>query len=105
MKTELVLEYLNKYPVGELIDINQLYQDISKSFEIERRIFNVQIARIAKQGAVKRFKRGLYYRVVETPFGITRPNLQKELNKEYVGSVDEPIGFYGAESLLNQLGI
>lgn len=105
MKTQEVLKYILQYPENELIDANKLFDVIVRDFPIERRIFNVQIARMANAGIIQRFKRGFYYRGVKTPFGMTKPNLYKILNERYIGDKKEVVGFFGGNTLLNQLGM
>ena len=105
MKTIEVLHYIHQYPENELFDIDPLFEAIKKDHPIERRIFNVQIARMVKAGKLQRFKRGVYYRASRTAFGLSKPNLLKVIQQKYIGNKKEIIGFLGGNTLLNQLGM
>jgi len=96
--TELILEY----KPNQLIMADALYLKAFTKYKIDRKIFNVYLARVTKKGTIERVQRGIYYRVIDTKLGKTRPNLYKETITLYTQDYK---GFFGYETILNQLGL
>ncbi|MEG1141654.1 MAG: hypothetical protein RSE41_04270, partial [Clostridia bacterium] len=68
-----VMEYINKYPLGEPIYIENLKEDLKKVFKnMNNTIFlhvNVILNRLIKTGVIKTFYKGIYYKPETNIFG------------------------------------
>lgn len=102
MKTTIILEQIEKYDLNQLIMTDLLYDQVNRLKEIDKKTFNVYLARLAKQGHVERLQRGVYYRAKSTKLGKTKPNLFKETILIHTNNYS---GFFGYETFLNKLGL
>lgn len=102
MNTNQLFELILEYEPNQLIMAELLYLKVYEKYKIDRKVFNVYLARVTKKGYVDRLQRGIYFRTNTTKFGKTRPNLFKETIKTYTQDYK---GFFGYEALLNQLGL
>lgn len=95
---DLIIEYES----NQLIMADLLYLKAHDMYNIDRKVFNVYLARVTKSGFIERLQRGIYFRTNNTKLGKTRPNLFNETIKLYTQANS---GFFGYETMLNLLGI
>ena len=100
-----ILEYLKKYNVNTPIYIDEVYLALNNELNIQRKVFNVYITRIEKRGIIKRFKRGVYYIPIETPFGMSKLNNRELVFNHYVMNSKETLGFITGPTFLNKIGV
>ena len=61
--------------------------------------------RLCDEGKIVRFEKGVYYIPTVTALGTSTLNPRKVIEKKYIGTRGEKIGYYSGITFLNQLGI
>ena len=63
------------------------------------------LSRLIARGELIRFQRGIYYIPTETPFGKSRLNVERVIEKKYIQTERETQGFYAGLWLENLIGL
>ncbi|MEG2235744.1 MAG: hypothetical protein RR144_04835 [Clostridia bacterium] len=104
-----VMEYINKYPLGEPIYIENLKEDLKKVFKnMNNTIFlhvNVILNRLIKTGVIKTFYKGIYYKPETNIFGEVLLDAYKVVEHKYLKDSNGDIkGYIYGAKLFNILG-
>lgn len=108
---QLVLEYINTFPVDEPIFIEDVKEhiaqfcvkeDINKVFEN----VNVILNRLNKENIIKTFYKGIYYKPAKNIFGEMPLAKNKVIDKKYIKDKNgNRKGYITGAKLFNQLGL
>lgn len=63
------------------------------------------LSRLIARGELVRFQRGIYYIPTETPFGMSRLNVERVIEKKYIQTEMGTQGFYAGLWLENLIGL
>lgn len=102
-KTDNILDCVkNAYGVDEPV----LTADIEALFPgTPRRTLFSQIASLVDLGRLERYENGVYYVPSETIAGRSILNPVKVIRRKYLGSVEEPCGYWAGATLDNGIGL
>ena len=99
-KMTLYESLLQRFGYNEPIFSNEIiFEDYSKPWIYK------ELNKLCEQKVIVRFDKGIYYIPKQTMFGISVINPRKIIEKRYIKSDREVFGFYGGQTLLNQVGI
>ena len=91
---------LNGYGKNEPILFGEIkYRDYSEAWLYKA------LNRLCDEGKIVRFEKGVYYIPTITALGTSSLNPRKVIEKKYIGTRGEKIGYYSGITFLNQLGI
>lgn len=100
MQMEFYQYLLGSYGKNEPILFGEIkYRDYSEAWLYKA------INRLCDEGKIVRFEKGVYYIPTVTALGISSLNPRKVIEKKYIGTRGEKIGYYSGITFLNQLGI
>lgn len=105
MKTNKLIEYINLEEKNMPIFIDDLFNNVLKDNQIDRKVFNVNIARLVSMNIIKRYKRGIYYVPANTVFGETKLNAYDVISKKYLRDGNELNGYISGLTLLRKMGL
>lgn len=66
---------------------------------------NKELQQLCREGAIKRFEKAVYYIPTQTPLGDSLLDPRKVIDRKYVRSKGEPVGYYAGVTLLNMTGL
>ena len=107
---KIVLEYIEKYPENEPIFIEDIKaniksicdDNIDKVFEN----INVILNRFNKEGIIKTFYKGIYYKPIKNIFGEMPLDKNKIIEKKYLKDNNDNIkGYINGAKLFNAIGL
>ena len=101
--TDEILERI-KYAFGE--DEPVLISDIEALFpDVPRRTLFSNVASLVEKGELERYESGVYFIPSETIAGRATLNPVKVLQRKYLGTEDEPCGYWSGATLDNGIGL
>lgn len=100
-------EYVNKAVARVPIYTNEIYDYVrSKLPNTEKATFNMTLQRYAQKRAdFLRYKKGIYYKTFQTPFGTAGIDTMMLIKKTYLLNGNEVIGYESGPSYMNKLGL
>lgn len=100
-------EYVNKAVARVPIYTNEIYDYVrSKLPNTEKATFNMTLQRYAQKRAdFLRYKKGIYYKTFQTPFGTAGIDTMTLIKKTYLLNGNEVIGYESGPSYMNKLGL
>ncbi len=103
---ELIEKYVNNYEIGKPIYSNYICEYVLRYFDTKVNIINEYINRYEeKHDDFIRFRKGIYYRAVKTPFGYSSIDYNGLINDLYLYGIDSVYGYISGPSLANKLGL
>ncbi|MDD3926795.1 MAG: hypothetical protein PHT33_09075 [bacterium] len=106
---QYIIDNIHRFPFGLPIYTNDIANDFAGQFEVDvkeaKALVNVYLKRIADNGDLKRYCKGIYYRAQETPFGETRLNPAHIISDTYLQKNGVVIGYETGASFLNRIGL
>lgn len=111
---KLVFEYIDKYPEGEPIFIEDIKKYIMKQFDKEQsdkqekisKNINVILNRLKNEGIIKAEYKGVYYKPTISIFGEVPLNSDKLIKLKYLEDKDGNVkGYISGAKLFNILGL
>ncbi|MBR4079049.1 MAG: hypothetical protein IKK29_02455 [Christensenellaceae bacterium] len=91
---------LEKYGYNEPIILNEIsYKDYSRSW-----IFK-ELNKLCESNSLIRYESGVYYIPTQTILGPSILNPRKVIERKYIRTDNDIIGYYSGSTFLNQLGI
>ncbi|MDO5553531.1 MAG: DUF6088 family protein [Planctomycetia bacterium] len=96
-----------------------LFQTLTQRYDVNEPIFEnsirienlssgnlrLSLSRLVAGKFLARFARGIYYIPVETPFGQSRLNVDRVIERKYIQNAREIFGFYTGLKLANLIGL
>ena len=109
MKTmmELITEYIDKAKIGYPIFTSDIHDYVlGEITDAKPLVINEYINRYGKKhGDFIRYKKGIYYKCVDTVFGKTKIKYADLVKRLYLEDEDEVYGYETGASLINSLGL
>lgn len=108
---ELLLSYINEYPLDEPIFIEDIKKYFKKNindtslYEKTIKKIYVYINRLVKKSIILQYIKGIYYKPSKGMFGIKPLNPEKVIAKKYLIDENGFKGFYTGAALLNKVGL
>lgn len=110
---EYITSYIDKYPLGEPIYIEEIKENVLKlnedtqenQYKLSRNI-NVIVNRLIKRGNIKKFYKGIYYKPKKNIFGEVYLDSDVLIEQKYLKDKHENIkGYIYGAKLYNLLGL
>lgn len=105
---ELLLNYINKRKKDEPIFIDEIKKYfkalVSDYDDVFLKTVNVYINRLVKNGKIKQYAKGIYYKPSKGYFGYKKIDVNKVIYKKYLRD-NKVKGYYSGAYLFNQLGL
>lgn len=106
---KLLVQYIDRLEPDQLILTAQLTRYIAKKIGRDeadvKKVVNVNMARLEKDGQIARLKKGVYYKRIKTAFGYYTPNKEALFCKQLLYDEDDVIGYETGLSMLNRIGL
>jgi hypothetical protein len=106
-----VMQYINEYVRNTELRVpiytNEIYEYVKlKLPNIEKATFNMSLQRYEKCNSdFLRYKKGIYYKTVHTPFGVAGIDSTELIKKTYLVNGEEIIGYESGPSYMNKIGL
>lgn len=101
-----VLEYIEKYPLDEPIFIENIKKSICNNNNKIYKNINVILNRLNKEGTIKNFYKGIYYKPIKNIFGEMPLDKDKIIEKKYLKDDNNNIkGYINGAKLFNLIGL
>lgn len=102
----LIDEYIKTKPLKEPIYSNEIQKYVLTKAKINDATINEYINRYEeKNNDFIRYRKGIYYKTVKTPFGYSPINYQKLINDLYIINNNKKIGYISGPSFANRIGL
>ena len=100
-------EFVAEAPLSEPMTTDEIYAYVlSKMPDVSKSNFNVSMQRYERKNpGLARYKKGVYYKKIDTPFGDSGINLEEMIRRTYLLDGDDVIGYERGPSLMNKLGL
>ena len=103
---ELIDKYVNKYDIGTPIDSKDICEYVLALYYTNVNVINEYINRYEeKHDDFIRYRKGIYYRAVKTPFGFSKIDYNKLINDLYLCDIDQVYGYISGPTLANKIGL
>ena len=104
---EHITKYIDKIKIGYPIFTDELFAYVNECVPgLKKPVFNEYVLRyLKKHPTVKRYKKGIYYNTVETPFGMTKINYAELIKRAYLVEGDKVIGYETGPSYMQKIGL
>ena len=103
---DLIDEYVNKYEIGIPIYSNSICEYVLSNYSTKINIINEYINRYEeKHDNFVRYRKGIYYRTVKTPFGYSNINYSILVTDLYLKDNNNVYGYITGPSLANKIGL
>ena len=103
---ELIDKYVNKYDIGTPIYSKDICEYVMGSYYTNVNVINEYINRYEeKHDDFIRYRKGIYYRAVKTPFGFSKIDYNKLINDLYLCDIDQVYGYISGPTLANKIGL
>ena len=105
--TECIDAYVRNAPVRTPLYTNEIYDYIlSKLPNTSKATFNMTLSRFEKKSNdFIRYKKGIYYKTIHTPFGNAGIDKFEIIKRAYLIDEDEIIGYESGPSYMNKIGL
>ena len=103
---DLIDKYVNKYNIGTPIYSKDICEYVSACYHTNVNVINEYINRYEeKHDEFIRYRKGIYYRAVKTPFGFSKIDYNKLINDLYLCDIDQVYGYISGPTLANRIGL
>lgn len=103
---ELIDKYVNKYDIGTPIYSKEICEYVLALYYTNVNVINEYINRYEeKHDDFIRYRKGIYYRAVKTPFGFSKIDYNKLINDLYLCDIDQVYGYISGPTLANKIGL
>ena len=103
---ELIDKYVNKYDIGTPIYSKDICEYVMGLYYTNVNVINEYINRYEeKHDDFIRYRKGIYYRAVKTPFGFSKIDYNKLINDLYLCDIDQVYGYISGPTLANKIGL
>lgn len=103
---ELIDKYVNKYNIGTPIYSKDICEYVLALYYTNVNVINEYINRYEeKHDDFIRYRKGIYYRAVKTPFGFSKIDYNKLINDLYLCNIDQIYGYISGPTLANKIGL
>ena len=103
---ELIDKYVNKYNIGTPIYSKDICEYVMGLYYTNVNVINEYINRYEeKHDDFIRYRKGIYYRAVKTPFGFSKIDYNKLINDLYLCDIDQVYGYISGPTLANKIGL
>ena len=103
---ELIDKYVNKYDIGTPIYSKDICEYVLALYYTNVNVINEYINRYEeKHDEFIRYRKGIYYRAVKTPFGFSKIDYNKLINDLYLCDIDQVYGYISGPTLANKIGL
>ena len=103
---ELIDKYVNKYNIGTPIYSKNICEYVMGLYYTNVNVINEYINRYEeKHDDFIRYRKGIYYRAVKTPFGFSNIDYNKLINDLYLCDIDQVYGYISGPTLANKIGL
>ena len=103
---ELIDKYVNKYDIGTPIYSKDICEYVLAVYYTNVNVINEYINRYEeKHDDFIRYRKGIYYRAVKTPFGYSKIDYNKLINDLYLCDIDQVYGYISGPTLANKIGL
>lgn len=103
---ELIDKYVNKYDIGTPIYSKDICEYVLTLYYTNVNVINEYINRYEeKHDDFIRYRKGIYYRAVKTPFGFSKIDYNKLINDLYLCDIDQVYGYISGPTLANKIGL
>ena len=103
---ELIDKYVNKYDIGTPIYSKNICEYVMGLYYTNVNVINEYINRYEeKHDDFIRYRKGIYYRAVKTPFGFSKIDYNKLINDLYLCDIDQVYGYISGPTLANKIGL
>ena len=103
---ELIDKYVNKYDIGTPIYSKDICEYVLALYHTNVNVINEYINRYEeKHDDFIRYRKGIYYRAVKTPFGFSKIAYNKLINDLYLCDIDQVYGYISGPTLANKIGL
>lgn len=103
---ELIDKYVNKYNIGTPIYSKDICGYVMGLYYTNVNVINEYIHRYEeKHDDFIRYRKGIYYRAVKTPFGFSNIDYNKLINDLYLCNIDQVYGYISGPTLANKIGL
>lgn len=99
--THVVRERIEQYQASEPI----LVEDIVKGLDNHRDIVYVALNRLADEGIIENYTKGIYYKPKKTRFGTVGLDKRQLIEKKYLKRDNEVIGYVTGPQVWNEWGL
>ena len=105
--TRCIDEFVAEVPLSEPMTTDEIYAYVlSKLPDVSKASFNVSMQRYEqKNPEIARYKKGVYYKKIDTPFGDSGIDIEEMIRRTYLLDGDEVIGYERGPSLMNKVGL
>lgn len=99
--------YIEHKNIGEPIFTNECYNYVKMYIpNLDKALFNLNLQRFEKRNKnFIRYQKGIYYKAIETPFGLSNIDETKLIQEKYMINGKEIIGYESGPSYLNKIGL
>lgn len=102
----LIDKYVNKYDIGTPIYSKDICEYVLALYYTNVNVINEYINRYEeKHDDFIRYRKGIYYRAVKTPFGFSKIDYNKLINDLYLCDIDQVYGYISGPTLANKIGL
>lgn len=103
---ELIDKYVNKYDIGTPIYSKDICEYVLALYYTNVNVINEYINRYEeKHDDFIRYRKGIYYRAVKTPFGFSKIDYNKLINDLYLCDINQVYGYISGPTLANKIGL
>ena len=103
---ELIDKYVNKYDIGTPIYSKNICEYVLALYYTNVNVINEYINRYEeKHDDFIRYRKGIYYRAVKTPFGFSKIDYNKLINDLYLCDINQVYGYISGPTLANRIGL
>ena len=103
---DLIEKYVNKCEIGIPIYSNDISQYVLSCCDTKVNVIHEYINRYEeKHDDFIRYRKGIYYRAVKTPFGFSKIDYNKLINDLYLCDIDQVYGYISGPTLANKIGL
>lgn len=103
---ELIDKYVNKYNIGTPIYSKDICEYVMGLYYTNVNVINEYIHRYEeKHDDFIRYRKGIYYRAVKTPFGFSNIDYNKLIHDLYLCNIDQVYGYISGPTLANKIGL
>ncbi len=105
--TRCIDEFVTEVPLSEPMTTDEIYAYVlSKLPDVSKPSFNVSMQRYERKNpGLARYKKGVYYKKIDTPFGDSGIDVEEMIRRTYLLDGDEVIGYERGPSLMNKIGL
>lgn len=100
-------EYIKKAEPRRPLYTNEIYEYVkAKMPNIDKATLNMTLQRYEKKHVdFLRYRKGVYYKTVQTPFGIAGIDRTELIKRTYIFNGNEVIGYESGPSYMNKIGL